>query len=39
MLEVAHLTCGYGDIVAVDDLSFPMASPELHCAYLGEQAA
>lgn len=29
MLEVAHLTCGYGDIVAVDDLSFSVEAGEI----------
>ena len=39
MLEVARLTCGYGDVIIVDDLSFPMTSPEFHGAHPGEQAA
>ena len=39
MLEVVHLTRGYGDVIIVDDFSFPMAGPELHCAHPGEQAA
>ena len=29
MLEVAHLTCGYGDVVAVDDLSFSVEAGEI----------
>ena len=39
MLAVVRLTCGYGDVIIVDDLSFPMASPEFHDAHPGEQAA
>ena len=39
MLAVVRLTCGYGDVIIVDDLSFPIASPELHGAHPGEQAA
>ena len=29
MLEVARLTCGYGDVVAVDDLSFSVEAGEI----------
>ena len=29
MLEVTDLTCGYGDIVAVDDLTFAIEAGEI----------
>ena len=29
MLEVTDLTCGYGDIVAVDDLTFTIEAGEI----------
>ncbi|MFT5112102.1 MAG: branched-chain amino acid transport system ATP-binding protein [Parasphingorhabdus sp.] len=30
MLQVQNLTCGYGDVVAVDDLSFEVQPGEIH---------
>ena len=38
MLEAAHLTRDYGDVIIVDDFSFPIAGPELHGAHPGEAA-
>ena len=39
MPEAAHLACGCGDAVIVGGLSWSMASPGLHRAHPGEQAA
>lgn len=39
MPEVAHLARGHGDAVIVDGLSWSVASPGLHRARPGGQAA